>query len=65
MDSQNLEKLELQRREELVETENNCCICGAKLNLEHHISYLALTITEAAHCTICGIKNRVKKYTLH
>lgn len=52
-------------REEFIEMENNCPLCGSELKLNHISDYLALQITEEAHCPRCKIKTRAKDSTIH
>ncbi len=49
---------------DFIEEQNNCCICGSQLELRHQINHYNLTVCEEARCLACGIRNRVRNYTV-
>ncbi|MEK7357653.1 MAG: hypothetical protein AAB250_14475 [Bdellovibrionota bacterium] len=50
--------------ENVLDDENNCCLCGSQLDFKHNVDYLTLKIKEDAHCPSCQIQMKSREHTL-
>jgi C4-type Zn-finger protein len=51
-------------REEFIEAENNCPLCGTELMLNHETDFAENQIHETAHCPACNLTTRQKDFNL-
>jgi hypothetical protein len=50
--------------EEIVETIDNCFLCGHKLDFVHVTDFRRNEVTEDARCTACGVKQKTHLFIL-
>lgn len=50
--------------EDIAESMETCCLCGARLNFRHHTDFYTLQVEEEASCPDCGVKNKVTTHIL-
>ncbi|HEX4922881.1 MAG TPA: hypothetical protein VFV50_02310 [Bdellovibrionales bacterium] len=50
--------------DEIIETIENCFLCGHKLNFIHVTDFRKNEVQEDARCTACGIKQKTHTFIL-
>ena len=50
--------------QELIETMQNCLLCGSPLRFNHVTDFKRHHVLEEGQCPVCGIKNRVSEHVL-
>jgi hypothetical protein len=50
--------------DEIIETINNCFLCGHTLQFVHVTDFKTLQVSEDARCTACGIKQKTSHFKL-
>lgn len=48
----------------IIEDQNHCCLCGARLSFKHKVDFLTLHVREDADCPSCGIRMKTREYKL-
>jgi len=43
---------------------NNCCLCGTDLIFDHKTDHINLTVKEEANCPACGIRTKSQYYSI-
>lgn len=50
--------------ESVLQDQNHCCLCGAKLSFKHKVDYLTLQVCEEADCPDCKIRMKTREHVL-
>ena len=51
-------------RQQIIESYNNCCLCGSELTFTHVADFRFNTVKEEAYCDMCGIRNKLQDHIL-
>lgn len=59
------EKPESDKHREFINSQSNCVLCGAILELSHAVDHIIGHIREEAHCPSCEVRTRARFHPLN
>jgi hypothetical protein len=59
------EKPECDKHREFINSQSNCVLCGAVLELSHAVDHIIGHIREEAHCPSCEVRTRARFHPLN